>query len=300
LPVIAHGDTLTDARLDRVRKAVRRDLARAGVDMGVFGIGEEEAPERGRKESRVGTGKNQADDDSDEEPKVIKIRSTRRPSRARPGEHDVPVPEMPKGVGLDNSSPVSPANGSTSDVHFIPKVDDSTLARMFPLVVIAPDIPKPKRGAKPKTTSPTNAVSASPEMPGTPTAITTDDPDLPSAELAAGFGARAEATSKVTSPAGRSPSAYPSSASALPPSSWRPGPGFVSGGGAGAGSSGSSTGSSGGGGRSYPRGAFTRKYRWGTIDVLDPAHCDVGVLRGVVLGSHMKVRFCGGEGLEHD
>ncbi|KAG8745844.1 hypothetical protein FRC10_006871 [Ceratobasidium sp. 414] len=267
LPVIARGDTLTDARLDKVRNAVRRDLARAGVDMRVFGIGEDEVPERGRKDSRVTLGQDE------EERKVIKIRPTRRPSRARSTQRDEST-----GLGLETNaagSPVSPTTAPTPTAgHFIPPVDDATLAQMFPLVIIAPD--KPKRGFNPKTASP-KEIPASPELPGTPTAITTDDPDLPSAEL--------NGNGKMASPiaASRFPAAYPSSA--LPPSSWRPGFGgnnvvvqYGS----------PEYGASEGGGRTYPRGVFTRKYRWGTIDVVDPAHCDVGVLRGVVLGSHMK------------
>ena len=34
---------------------------------------------------------------------------------------------------------------------------------------------------------------------------------------------------------------------------------------------------------------FVRKFRWGTIDVLNPAHCDFAALRTVVLSTHMKV-----------
>jgi hypothetical protein len=37
------------------------------------------------------------------------------------------------------------------------------------------------------------------------------------------------------------------------------------------------------------RGKFVRKYRWGTIDVLDPEHCDFAALRTAVLRTHMKV-----------
>ncbi|KAA1469856.1 hypothetical protein DENSPDRAFT_835530 [Dentipellis sp. KUC8613] len=37
------------------------------------------------------------------------------------------------------------------------------------------------------------------------------------------------------------------------------------------------------------KGVFTRKFRWGTIDVLDPNHCDFPALRTAVLSTHMKV-----------
>ena len=39
------------------------------------------------------------------------------------------------------------------------------------------------------------------------------------------------------------------------------------------------------------RGAFTRKFRWGTIDVLNPEHCDFAALRTAILLTHMKVRL---------
>lgn len=37
------------------------------------------------------------------------------------------------------------------------------------------------------------------------------------------------------------------------------------------------------------RGVFTRKFRWGTVDVLDPEHCDFAALRTAILLTHMKV-----------
>ena len=37
------------------------------------------------------------------------------------------------------------------------------------------------------------------------------------------------------------------------------------------------------------RGVFTRKFRWGTVDVLNPDHCDFAALRTTMLLTHMKV-----------
>ena len=39
------------------------------------------------------------------------------------------------------------------------------------------------------------------------------------------------------------------------------------------------------------KGVFTRKFRWGTVDVLDPSHCDFAALRTAVLSTHLKVRL---------
>jgi Septin len=38
------------------------------------------------------------------------------------------------------------------------------------------------------------------------------------------------------------------------------------------------------------KGVFIRSYRWGTIDVLDPNHCDFAAMRTAVLSTHLKVR----------
>ena len=37
------------------------------------------------------------------------------------------------------------------------------------------------------------------------------------------------------------------------------------------------------------RGVFVRKFRWGTIDVLNPDHCDFAALRTAVMSTHMMV-----------
>ena len=37
------------------------------------------------------------------------------------------------------------------------------------------------------------------------------------------------------------------------------------------------------------KGVFIRKFRWGTVDVLDPNHCDFAALRTAVLSTHLKV-----------
>jgi len=39
------------------------------------------------------------------------------------------------------------------------------------------------------------------------------------------------------------------------------------------------------------KGVFVRRFRWGTVDVLDPTHCDFAALRTAVLSTHMKARL---------
>jgi hypothetical protein len=52
------------------------------------------------------------------------------------------------------------------------------------------------------------------------------------------------------------------------------------------------------------KGVFIRKFRWGTVDVLDPNHCDFAALRTAVLSTHLKVSpsfifHCCGSGSDH-
>jgi hypothetical protein len=37
------------------------------------------------------------------------------------------------------------------------------------------------------------------------------------------------------------------------------------------------------------KGVFIRKFRWGTVDVLNPSHCDFSALRTAVFSTHLKV-----------
>ncbi|MBW0540026.1 hypothetical protein O181_079741 [Austropuccinia psidii MF-1] len=39
---------------------------------------------------------------------------------------------------------------------------------------------------------------------------------------------------------------------------------------------------------SFPLSAFVRKFKWATVDILNPNHCDFLLLRAVVLGSHLS------------
>lgn len=40
--------------------------------------------------------------------------------------------------------------------------------------------------------------------------------------------------------------------------------------------------------REFPKGRFVRNFKWGTLDVLDPAHCDFVALRTAVLSTHFR------------
>ena len=40
------------------------------------------------------------------------------------------------------------------------------------------------------------------------------------------------------------------------------------------------------------RGVFVRRFRWGTVDVLNPEHCDFPAMRTAVMSTHIKVCLC--------
>jgi hypothetical protein len=40
--------------------------------------------------------------------------------------------------------------------------------------------------------------------------------------------------------------------------------------------------------REFPRGVFVRNYKWGQLDVLNPAHCDFVAMRNAVLSTHFR------------
>lgn len=37
------------------------------------------------------------------------------------------------------------------------------------------------------------------------------------------------------------------------------------------------------------KGKFVRRFRWGTVDVLDPKHCDFAAMRTAILSTHLRV-----------
>lgn len=226
LPVIARADSLTDERLEAVKRAVRRELYEAGLDFGVFG-----PPKFDRAPAENGHGA-EGDEDPTDEPSteeggrqarpVIKLRpsryaSTRKSSRSRSRrDHSDPV---------DSEEPITPDTDSIANVrfsaHIVGKVD---LSDLMPFALIAPE-----QSLK-KLRSTENEVSTN----GSSTAASTEDGHVN------GNGQAKMAPFLQGPPADL-------------------------------------------------KGVFVRKFRWGTVDVLDPNHCDFAALRTAVLSTHMKV-----------
>lgn len=263
LPVIARADSLTDDKLDAVKEAVRRGLAEAGLDFGVFGPSEgkkkqeqEDNLETPKRQTRFsapskpngdtnGTDSSQAngDDGSESEEErqsrpVIKL----RPQRHRALSRSRSRRDLSQAAD-DDRRPVSPDAGDTESVanvrfsaHIVGRVD---LLNVMPFAIIAPEMGKRKKYRHKVTDS--EILNTAPSSP----VQQSEDGHAPSVD---------------TTPA------TPMSLTTAPPrTAFLDGP------------------------PEALHGVFTRKFRWGTVDVLDPKHCDFSALRTAVLSTHLKV-----------
>ncbi|KAG6909130.1 hypothetical protein DXG01_001882 [Tephrocybe rancida] len=246
VPVIAHADSLTDEKLQAVKLAVRKGLADAGIDMGVFEA-KKSTPAAGRKrQTHFATSNGESNgidahngdtraehiDEEDEVEErqarpVIKLRSSRHPngralSRSR-SRRDLSL------AAEDQTRPISPDatdRESVANVRFSAHIVAKTeLAEQLPFAFIAPEGTKRRQRKVSTDESPTLASPTSPEE---------DVPSTPS-------------------------SAHNAKVPYLhaPPDDLK--------------------------------GVFTRKFRWGVVDVLDPTHCDFAALRTAALSTHLKL-----------
>ncbi|KAG7088405.1 hypothetical protein E1B28_012402 [Marasmius oreades] len=246
LPVVAKADSLTDEKLVAVKEAVRRSLAGAGLDFGVFGPSSKTEKNlskirsgNGRKTHfAVGSGnsdqneKNDSDDDNrsgveDERQSrpVIKLRPPRHPtrnlsrSRSRRDLSQAAADErLPSSLDLDDRDSVANVRFSA---HIVARPD---ISAVLPFALIAPVSGRPRRTLL--ETEPTSPMQQSEDgnvsetIPPTPGSVNHAYLNGPPEDL---------------------------------------------------------------------RGVFVRNYRWGTIDVLDPNHCDFAAMRTAVLSTHLKV-----------
>lgn len=236
LPVIARADSLTDKRLESVKRAVRRELHEAGLDFGVFGPPKfDKSPAENGHSVDVSEG---LDEEAPEEEgrqarPVIKLRPSRYPStRARSRSRSRRDYSDP----VDSEEPMTPDTESVANVrfsaHIVAKMD---LSDLMPFALIAPE-----QSAKKSALS-------------TPTDI--GDVTNESSPVASVEDTHTDVQTTHLSPSGRNAKMVP----------------FLQ------------------GPPADLKGVFVRKFRWGTVDVLDPNHCDFAALRTAVLSTHMKV-----------
>ncbi|KAG8991355.1 hypothetical protein FRB94_014615 [Tulasnella sp. JGI-2019a] len=309
LPVIAHADTLTEERLALVRRVVRREVEEAGIGFGIFdndimdGSGSVKKLRHGRRGSgsnatngtppplpplpptvtsnaHANAGVTSGEDTDEERPSrpVIKLRSARTggrtQERSRSRRRMLAVEED---VLVERADGQDASEGSSS----WPALSKADLATMLPLTIISPEesprAHKPYKRRREKsdiaaqdeqaggttnttqvseTSAASDTTAASPNLNSTEPLPLTNGDNATAAELTKSPKADSVASTR-TSAIRRRPSIKEYKAHIRSPRELR--------------------------------GKFIRKYRWGTIDALDPTHCDFVALRTAVLGTHMRM-----------
>ena len=299
LPVIARTDALTESRLRAVKRTVRKDLDGAGIGFGLFETSTSQtrasknsgsktptpkAREQNGRRATVDEANDEAspseealgadgEDDGEERTArpVIRIRSRksftgteRSQSRRRRSALDA-SPERSDG---DEGQPPLPDGEAGAQMRLTKAALDSLL----PFAMVSPQ-PASRRRHPPKATHPEGGQlqtsTSETEQDVTTNGVANGDLLTPSPEL------EPQTPASVTnrrSWGSVPPSAFP--ASYQTPQDAR--------------TLAAAAASEYGVPRTFPRGQFTRKYKWGTLDVLDPAHCDFVALRTAVLSTHFR------------
>ncbi|KAI0661929.1 Septin-domain-containing protein [Cubamyces menziesii] len=271
LPVIAKADSLTDGKLAAIKKVVRRDLLAANLDFGVFGpvLAGEERPRstNGGASSPAANGhgsREHSDEEADEPVErpsrpVIKLRPTRlsrtRSSRSR-SRLDLTEAEEPA-LEINDTESVASVRFSA---HIVAKTD---LSEQLPFAIITPEHRRRRRAHL-------KGSVASPNGHG----VINGHSSASANGAGAGGDERMSVHTMSPSEDGHAPSIATSAASPVSPStpsSVRNFAAYLA------------------GPPADLRGVFVRKFRWGTVDVLSPEHCDFAALRTAVLSTHMKM-----------
>ncbi|KAI0648119.1 Septin-domain-containing protein [Trametes meyenii] len=273
LPVVAKADSLTDEKLAAIKRVIRRDLLAANLDFGVFGpvaAAEERASIVSQTNGSIngtangngggnGTGSvSHASDEDEDEPAerqsrpVIKLRPTRLTrTRSSRSRSRLDISETAEEPAFELNDADSVASVRFS-AHIVAKTD---LGALLPFALITPEHRR-RRGARSAVTSPSSAAGH---------ALING--------LANGSGDEGAGVGAVPPPSedGHAASVMTSPTSPSTPASVRNFAAYLA------------------GPPSDLKGVFVRKFRWGTVDVLSPEHCDFAALRTAVLSTHMKM-----------
>ncbi|KAI0712105.1 Septin-domain-containing protein [Earliella scabrosa] len=286
LPVIARADSLTDGKLAAIKKVVRRDLRAANLDFGVFGpvADDPKSPsderQNGHSHTNSSTGSEHSngtsngngngngnappkeEEKTEEEPAeqertsrpVIKLRPTRlarRPSRSRSRLEitDVSLAEDPSADMINDTESVASRRFSA---HIVAKTD---LSANLPFALITPEHVRKKRTPK-GVVSPSSASANGHVAESKDGHASNRDSMIAPSEDGHAFSI---AQSSVMSPVS------PSTPTSLRHFPYLQGP------------------------PADLKGVFVRKFRWGTVDVLNPEHCDFAALRTAVMSTHIKL-----------
>ncbi|KAH7099582.1 Septin-domain-containing protein [Auriculariales sp. MPI-PUGE-AT-0066] len=267
LPVVARADSLTDEKLNAIKRAVRRDLAEAGINFGVFDSLDPSLPTRkthrqprGLASTDPGSRPEARDEPEEEAPPapVIQIKKsrfgtlTRSRSKRNLQEQDADL------FGESRQPNVTDTRERVMSLAIAPGVNILTTQPILPFAVVAPEQPREKREKRKKKHANGNGVANGDASPG---AEQPNHPERPREERRRSTGAISVASTTVTVPV--SPTDEGDHTGTGLPYMMSPL-------------------------HQAMRGRFVRRYRWGTIDVLDPAHCDFAALRTAVLNTHLK------------
>ncbi|KAJ3553497.1 hypothetical protein NM688_g3584 [Phlebia brevispora] len=255
LPIIARADSLTDEALATIKSVIRKNLAAAGLDFGVFDPPptqtESSANDNGTKEANGnGNGHHTNGQEDDPEPeerqsrRIIKLRPSRNPFKFRNNSRsrsrlDLTEPsDEPTSVDNIDSESVASVRFSAQ------RVSRADMPALLPFALIAPQYRAHRRLRQVSQVSQARIVSDD-------RSVNTHAGAVPGSPTDDSHGPGSDHLSPVSTHAKQLPF------SDGPPADLR--------------------------------GVFTRRYRWGTIDVLAPEHCDFATLRTAVLSTHMKM-----------
>lgn len=267
LPVVARADSLTDDALTAIKAVVRRDIEAAGLDLGVFGpIKADEQADTQRNSHVHGNGNDAAHTETGDRDDPAPTNGSATPTPHAPEDDAEPEDER-------RSRPVIKLRGtrnpfrmpwarsrSRTRIEDAEPADEPTSVETMDTESVASVRFSAQRVAKTHLADMLPFAVIAPETsrrrrlaPATP--VGTDDRHSIHTDAGAAPSEDAHTSESATS----SPIATLKHAPFLagPPADLR--------------------------------GVFVRKYRWGTVDVLSPEHCDFAALRTAVLSTHMKV-----------
>ena len=263
LPVIAKADTLSDTRLALVRSVVRRDLAEAGLGFGVFDPTPPPNAKTNNKSRKVQMApqtpptpsqdeEDEEDDAEDEEERVsrpvIKLRGPRTPLNKERSRSRRRL----LGLDEDEDEPSQPGTEPPTPANESYPLDSWPTPSKGEISAMLPfAIISPED----QTSSHSHGRkrSKSQPVPPMPTATGPSSPDVGSENpvLSTANSPQVENGTMRRRPSFKDVRVFIRSPAEL-------------------------------------QHTYVRQYRWGTIDSMNPRHCDFVALRGAVLGSHLK------------
>ncbi|THV00811.1 hypothetical protein K435DRAFT_793786 [Dendrothele bispora CBS 962.96] len=255
LPVIARADSLTDEKLAAVKEAVRISLAESKLDFGVFDQSSKES-NRGRSSRRRGASINghaneTVQEESADEGEEEEEEEEDEDDEERKSRPVIKLRPSRLGRNLSRSRSRRDLSRAATDAHrpVSPSADSIANVRFSAHIVARPDI---------SSLMPFALIT--PETKGRAGRGASDSDELktvPSSPAPQSEDGHTQTPSIVDS--------LPTPASRLPSRPFLQGP------------------------PDDLKGVFVRKFRWGTVDVLNPDHCDFAALRTTVLSTHLRV-----------